>query len=171
MISRLLVPSLLALCAAAASAQPADDHWRSTPWPSTSQGGIQLCFLGYENGTRIISVTAMNNGNHFISISDPAFNGVADGASVSLAFPSGWRAGVPSRSTSPGNLLIGIDRASFDKVLDELATGGTLTIASGAASIAVAVPEQLDGRIGNLRGPLPEGSPLGQPCIAQFTAK
>lgn len=172
MMMRLLAPSLLslALCAAA-SAQPVDDYWRSTPWPSTSQSGNEMCFIAYQNGTRGLSVTAMGNGNHFMSVNDPAFNSVADGANVSLVFPSGWRATVPSRSVKAGALLIGIDEGSFNKVLDELGTAGTLTIAAGGASISVPVPDQLDGRIRNLRGPMWEGSVMDKPCTAQFTPK
>lgn len=143
------------------------DDWRSTPWPSTSTGGNQFCFISYQVASRLFSVTAMTNGA-LLAITDPVFGDVENGSEVEVLFPSGWRISAGADVPEPGHLLIAMDTSVFHRVLNELERPGTLAVSVGGSTIAVTVPDQFDGRIRNLRGPLPEGSPIEKSCLEQL---
>lgn len=158
----------LAGFALAFAASPAlADGWRSTPWPNVSEGGNRFCFVSYHAAPRLFSVTAMADGA-LLSIVDPAFNGAENGEEVVVLFPSGWQVSGRAEVLNAGYLLIVMDMAAFHRALDELEAPGALTISAGGTSIMITVPDQLEGRIRNLRGPLPEGSPLGKSCLEQL---
>jgi len=144
--------------------------WSATPWPSASADGTRYCYLGYAEEPASLLVIASNAyaGDFRISINAPAFGNAAEGGEVAFVFPSGWRVSVPFQLFAPGQFAVGLDEASFHRVLDELGTPGALEISAGGGRITIAVPDQLDGRIRNLRGPLPEGSPMTEPCLAQL---
>ena len=67
---------------------------------------------------------------------------------------------------APQSAMLGLDEAYFHHILDELEMPGTLTVSTGNAEFAIPVPDQLDGRIRNLRGPGEVAA--GSPCIEQL---
>lgn len=158
----------LVLTAALAASTPvlAQDYWQATPWPSESASGLQFCFLAYDNAPRSLSITATSRGAYFLSVGDPILAGLADGAELSIVFPSGWRASGGARAVAPQSATLGLDGAHFSHILDELQMPGMLTVSTGSAEFSIAVPDQLDGRIRNLRGPGPVAA--GNPCLDQL---
>lgn len=167
---RCLKAGLFGLALAFAASPALADGWSSTPWPSTGGDGTLHCYLGYADEPRVVMVLTSNAyvGDFRLLIGDPAFERASHGGEVTFVFPSGWRVSTPFQLVAPGRFVVGVDEASFHLVLDELETPGTLSITAGGGSITVTVSDHLGGRIRNLRGPLPEGSPMQKPCLDQL---
>lgn len=157
--------ALLAVLAVSFPAYGQSDNWRTTPWPSQTPGGNHICFVAYEGTPRLLSVTAVSNGSYQMSIVDPIFEGLADGDRVSLTFPSGWSVSGGVTVVS-GGALLGLDEAYFQRILDELLIAGTLAVSTAGSAFSIPVPEQLEGRINNLRGSGPVAA--GSSCLEQL---
>lgn len=160
--------SALAILAGLAAPLPVlgqSDNWRTTPWPSQTPAGNHICFVAYEGTPRIFSVVAVNNGDYQMSIVDPIFDGLADGERVLLTFPSGWSVS-GGATVVPGSVLLGLDEAYFHRIIDELLIPGTLAVSTAGGAFSIPVPEQMEGRIRNLRGPGPVAA--GSSCLEQF---
>jgi hypothetical protein len=158
--------SLLVVLNGAGAAQTAGS-WTSTPWPSVTPGGRELCFLAYNDAGTSLSVAKQVPGTPFIGIVDPSLASTAEGTVLRLVFPSGWSVSGPGKKTKNG-LLLNMDDRYFERILSELENVGVLKAIAGPSVVNIPVTSDVKGRIGNLRGPLPPGAPMKQPCIRQF---
>ena len=154
----------------AADPEPAGLVLDASPvtWATGALGCTVTARVVDDAGTPIAGVELGLGASRSEPVIDPATGTSDEGGEVAFVFPSGWRVSVPFQLFAPGQFAVGLDEASFHRVLDELGTPGALEISAGGGRITIAVPDQLDGRIRNLRGPLPEGSPMTEPCLAQL---